>query len=265
MDWLFEVTLRELLVFTLVLARVGGLMMSGPGLGAGAAPLKVRALLALVLASIVTPAQFDGAVEAPASPAGHLLAIGGELVLGYTLGFGVTALFSGVQLAGQIVSQMSGMTLADVYSPGFDSEMPLFSQLLYLVALAVYFAIGGHRLLVSGLLETFAAVPPGAVGIDMTLTDTIVTMIAGSFSLGIRAAAPAAAALLLATLVLGAISRTLPQLNVMSLGLGLNALATFAVLSLSMGAMICAFHDEVQGAVEAVVGSILAGMEARQW
>jgi flagellar biosynthetic protein FliR len=94
----------------------------------------------------------------------------------------------------------------------------------------------------------------------MTLADTILTMIAGSFSLGIRAAAPAAAALLLATLVLGAISRTLPQLNVMSLGLGLNALVTFAALSLSMGAMIWAFHDEVQGAVEAVVGSMLNGI-----
>ena len=37
-------------------------------------------------------------------------------------------------------------------------------------------------------------------------------------------------AVLLATLVLGLISRTLPQLNVLVVGFGLNSMLTFAVL-----------------------------------
>jgi flagellar biosynthetic protein FliR len=259
MDWLFEVTRRELLIFTLVVARVGGMAFSGPGLGTSAAPMRLRAVLVLALAALVTPAQWNSAVAAPASPVAHLLAIAGEFGIGYMLGFGVTLLFSGIQLAGQIVGQMSGLTLADAYRPGFDTEMPLFSHFLYLVALAVYFVVGGHRLLVSGLLDTFATIPPGTVGVDMALADLVVQMLVESFSFGIRAAAPATAALLVASIVLGAVSRTLPQLNMMSFGMSLNALATFAALSLSMGAMIWAFHDEVQPAIDAVVEALLNG------
>ena len=58
------------------------------------------------------------------------------------------------------------------------------------------------------------------------------TLVSQSFSLGIRAAAPAVTALLLATLILGLVGRTLPQLNVLSLGFGLNAMLAFAVLGL---------------------------------
>ena len=59
------------------------------------------------------------------------------------------------------------------------------------------------------------------------------TLVSQSFSLGIRAAAPAVTALLLATLILGLVGRTLPQLNVLSLGFGLNALLAFAALGLT--------------------------------
>ena len=62
-----------------------------------------------------------------------------------------------------------------------------------------------------------------------------VVLITQSFHVGIRAAAPVVAAVLLATLVLGLISRTLPQLNVMVVGFGLNAMITFAVFSLPRG------------------------------
>ena len=42
--------------------------------------------------------------------------------------------------------------------------------------------------------------------------------------------------MLLATLALGLIERTLPQLNVLALGFGANALLAFAALALSLGA-----------------------------
>jgi flagellar biosynthesis protein FliR len=252
MDWLLEFNRQQFLIFTLVLARLSGLMIAGPPLGGSEIPKQARAFLTVVLAVLVAPAQWPGAVEAP-SWAGHLLAIGGEILIGYTLGFGVTILFSGLQLAGQMVGQLSGMTLAEVYNPGLDADIPLFSQLFYFVALAVFFVVGGHRLLMAGLLETFVAIPVGGAGLDMSLADMLVTMIGESFSLGIRLAAPAIVAGLLASLVLGAISRTLPQLNAMALGFGLNALTTFSVLSISLGSMVWVFHDEIEPALQGIV------------
>jgi flagellar biosynthetic protein FliR len=66
-----------------------------------------------------------------------------------------------------------------------------------------------------------------------------------SFELGVRAAAPAMVALLLATLILGLAGRTLPQLNVMALGLGLNTVVTLLVLGISLGASVWIFQEQL--------------------
>ena len=50
-------------------------------------------------------------------------------------------------------------------------------------------------------------------------------------------------ALLLSNLVLGLISRTLPQINVIAVGFSLNALLTLSILFLTVGAAAWTFQD----------------------
>ena len=57
---------------------------------------------------------------------------------------------------------------------------------------------------------------------------------------------PIVTAILLATLVLGLIGRTLPQLNILVLGFGLNAMLTFAILAVSLGAIVLAFQEQIE-------------------
>lgn len=93
-----------------------------------------------------------------------------------------------------------------------------------------------------------------------TLTEGLTQLLAASFDLGIRSAAPATVALLISTLVLGLISRTLPQLNIMSFGFGFNALATFGALSVSIGSVAWIFQHHFEGALETILE--LAGIKA---
>ena len=137
------------------------------------------------------------------------------------------------------------MSLAEIFDPGSGTNIPVLSQLVYLFAIATYLSIGGHRWLMAGLLDTFAALPPGHAAITAMLPEALITLIAESFSLGIRVAAPVIIAVLLATLVLGLISRTLPQLNVMSLGFGLNTLAAFGALAISLGTVAWLFEEQL--------------------
>ena len=84
-----------------------------------------------------------------------------EVAIGLLLGLGVTIMFSGIQVAGQIVSQMSGLSLADVFDPGFDENVSMFTQLFHFLTMAVFVAIGGHRIMIEAVLQTFAWAPPG--------------------------------------------------------------------------------------------------------
>jgi flagellar biosynthetic protein FliR len=152
-------------------------------------------------------------------------------------------LFSGVQVTGQIVSQLSGLSLADVFSPGFDEDVSVFSHLFYFLTLAVFVAVGGHRIITQSLLESFTALPPGHAALGSSFVDVLVNIITQAFELGIRAAAPLLTALLLSNLVLGLISRTLPQINVIAVGFGVNALLAMGLLFMSIGAAAWVFQD----------------------
>jgi len=254
MSQLFEQFSVELaLTFTLVLARVGGMIATAPLFSSVEVPLNVRAWLGITLAALVAPAQWGRLAAQPGSVVDFLILILGEILLGAVLGTGLMLLIAGIQIAGQIAGQLSGMSLADVFNPGFDSEMPLFSHLLSLVMLAVFVLIGGHQQLLSALLHTFNTVPIGQVVIGDEVGKLLVTLLSESMVLGIRAGAPVMTALLLTNVLLGLIGRTLPQLNIMSLGFGLNSMITLGTLALGMGTVGWLFEDRLPETLERTV------------
>jgi flagellar biosynthetic protein FliR len=254
MSFLHQIFLNQFLIFTLVLTRISGLVMTAPIFGSSEVPARVRAFLAVALAVVIAPLESNVAVEYPGNLLNYLVFIGAEALVGVTLGLGVNLVFAGVQVAGQIIGQLSGMQLADVFNPGFDTSVPVISQIMFYVTLAVFVTIGGHRKVLEALLDTYQWLPPGTAGIPKSLTETLTTLLAQSFTLGIRAAAPAMTALLLATLLLGLASRTLPQLNVMALGFGLNSLVTLFTLALSLSAVAWIFQEQVEPMLDLLVG-----------
>lgn len=248
MSWPVEMLTTNFVVFTLVLARVAGMVITAPLFSVVAVPMQVRALLALTLALLVAPMQ--AGVSLPSYSLLELcplLAV--DLLLGLVLGLGAAILLAGFQLAGQLIAQSSGLSLAEVFDPGQETNVPVVSQLLGLFSVAVYLLIGGHRWLLAGLLDSFATLPPGAGILPRSLPEVVLALLTESFSLGVRAAAPVVMAVLLATLVLALVSRTLPQLNILSVGFGLNTFAALGTLAVSLGTVAWLLESELPSAV----------------
>lgn len=242
--------LSSLLLFTLIFARISGLIMTAPIFSAPAVPVRIRLSLAFCLALLITPMYVQQPLVHVETILSYLVLVGGEIAIGIILALGMLLLFSGIQVAGQMISQLSGMSLADVIQPGFNERIPIVSQLLYYIAVSIFLVVGGHRLVIGGLLDTFHAIPPGYDGISTSILETLVTALTQSFSFGIRAAAPVMVSLLLATLALGFISRTLPQINTIALGFSLSSLVALGGLFLALGAIFCAFQEEIRPMLE---------------
>lgn len=231
------------ILFTLVLARLGGMIVIAPIFGTLAMPRQVRAFLAVAMALVVTPVYLHTSLPPVTDLAAYLRLMANEVAVGLLLGLGVTLMFSGIQVAGQIVSQMSGLSLADVFDPSFDESVSMFTQLFHFLTVAVFVAIGGHRLMVDAVLETFAWAPPGHAALGDTYVDALTGLMTQSFALGIHAAAPLLVALFLSTIVLGLIGRTLPQINIIAVGFSVNSFLTLAVTMLSLGAVAWTFQE----------------------
>ena len=241
---------NQFLIFLLVFTRLGGLMTTAPVFGAQAVPIRIRGLLTVALALVTAPVFMQTSFEVPR----NLLQLGAlviaEASLGAILGIGIMILFSGIQLVGQLSSQMSGMHLANAADPNFDEQTPLFGQLLNMITLMAFLCLGGHRLLIEALLETFAWMPPGHASLPAAATEALTEMMVQSFRLGMQAGAPLMVSLLVANVLMGLLSRTLPQLSIMAVGFSVNAMVLLCVMMLSIASTVYIFQGHLQPAFD---------------
>lgn len=237
------------LLYVLILARVGGLFATMPVFGTQSVPLQMRAFLTAIIALVMLPILSSTPPPQTENLLQLAIVMGREIVLGLMLGLSVVILFSGLQLAGQAIAQVSGLSLSDVYNPASDSNVPVFAQLYDATALGTFLLVGGHRMVIAALLDSFREMPAGHAAFSQSLLDALVHVTQQSFLTGIRASAPVLVSLVMATLIVGLVSRTLPQLNSMALGFSLNSLVLLGGMSLSLGAAVWAFQNETYDAI----------------
>lgn len=231
----FESFASSIIVFVLVLSRIGAMLSLAPIWGSRTVPMRIRALLAVMLSLLITPLH---EVSLASSDFLELtVAIAKESGLGLAMGATLTILFGSLQIAGQVIAQTSGLSLAEAYDPSQDETTPVFSQLLDQLGLTVFVLLGGHRQALQAVLDSFSTMPPGKADLPPDLLIALTDVLGKSCSMGIRIAGPVMLAMLISNLVLGLVSRALPQLNMMNMGLGVNAILALLVLALTLGSL----------------------------
>jgi flagellar biosynthetic protein FliR len=253
-----ELYRSQLLIFLFVLARVGGLVVVAPVFGARQAPKYLRVALAVAIALMIAPVFWNNGSPEPDNAVALLIALCRESVLGLMMGLALAIVVAGLQAAGRVIGQMSGLSLAQVIDPEAGTSTSLFGKFFDLTATAAFLLVGGHRQVLSALLDTFEWMRPGNVGFSAGLFETLNEIVSQSFLLALRVSAPAVLALLLATLIVGFVSRAVPQLNTIALGLSLNSVLAIAIVSVTLGGAAWLFHEHATAAVEAVCSTFLA-------
>lgn len=248
MPWEALAEYLKLPVFALVAARLGGLLMFQPVLGALAIPTPIRALLVVGLAALLTPFVRLPA-EVPDTAAGIALAMGGEVLLGAMLGLVTVACFVGVQLGGLLIAQESGVAFGQVVDPTTDDEETIHGMFYLQLAIVVYLIVGGHRALIAACLDTFETFPLlSSVFTAQSAVDALTQMLATSGHVAFRVAGPTLLALFLVDVALGFVSRTMPQLNILAVGFSLKSLVGFAIMAVSLPPALDAFVSVLEEA-----------------
>jgi flagellar biosynthetic protein FliR len=245
MDWWQYIDTSRVLVFTLVLTRVSGIVMMSPVIGGSDIPVQVRALLAFTLTLLIMPSQWFVPIAEPQNLTAYAILIAAELGIGLALGLGLNIFFTGASMAGELIGQIGGLTATQIFDPISGDQSPLLSRLFQYLAITVFAAVGGLQVLVTTLLDTFVTLPLGEAAFHSSIAYSLVKILALSFNMSIRMAAPVVVAVLVAMLVMGLLGKTLPQLNLMSVGFGVNSMIMFAVLTMSLGAAVWCFQERI--------------------
>lgn len=220
--------------------RLMGLFVLTPILSHQAFPRQIKILLALALSAVVYPALLaGGALDHTAAMTDRmldmslwsaLLGIGNELINGMLLGYAITIPLAGIQLAGHVIDQQLGLGLAQVYNPDFDAQAGIGEQFLYMMAVTIFIMYGGLNVVFGLLYQSFHVI---GLGQSVPITDFMkfmLELLTLMMQVGLRVAAPLLCLILLETVAMGFVARTMPQLNILSIGFALRILLGVGLL-----------------------------------
>ena len=237
--------------YLLVLARVAGLIIFAPFFGSAAISLRFRLALAIIL-SLALFALVVGTFSPPSDLAGFVPALFGELLVGLILGLAAALIFVGVRLAGLLIGQQIGISLADVFDPSFEGRSSILGRLFFLLTIILFLLFGGHRALIGALVGSFSSVAPGTFSPTSMPIASLSDLLSDAYLLAIRFAAPALVAVFLAAISMSFIARALPQLNMMSVGFPVQISTATLVLVISLGSACLAFQRSLAQAMQSV-------------
>lgn len=208
--------------YLLVLARTGGLFLSAPVLNSRQIPVQVRVLFLMALSFAVAwmvPVKYAALLG---NAGEFIMAFLAEALVGYAIGFLVNLVFAAIQLAGQLIDMEMGFGIVNVIDPMSGTQAPLLGNFQYLLALLVFLGIDGHHWLIRSLCESYRLVPVLGAKMDGPFVAFVMQQAGYMFLLAVKFAAPVVAALFIADVALGFVSRTVPQMNVFIVGLPLK-------------------------------------------
>ncbi len=248
-SWSNQFLVDHLILALLVLTRIGALLVAIPSM-TSVIERRMQIMLAAAITFLILPTvAANTSTQIPDSR--HLaecaVAVSREALIGLLIGTTIQLVITGIQVGAEVTS-ISGAIGGASTEDERGQSMPVLARFVGLLVVAVMFACGGHRLIVNVLLDSFTRLPPGNVTLSDSMLTLIIDQLTGGMAAGLRIAAPVVAALLLSNLVIGLVSRTLPQLNVLAVGLSINALAMLVVTALTIGSAGLIFQDELVSA-----------------
>jgi flagellar biosynthesis protein FliR len=226
---------EALLATLLVWVRVAATLVASPIFGSVPAPAVFKVLLSLFLSVAI-------AMGVAANPAVHHDAIGGsdslaalvlgEAFIGLTLGFGLHAAFGALSMAGKVLDIQLGFGLGATYDPVLRTQAPVLSAALTLYGVVIFFLVGAHHGLVRGLAFSFERMPAGTGTLGPAALPAVVAQFGAMFTLAVVIVAPVIFGLLLVEAGLSVLSRVMPQMNIMFVGVPVKIFAGLSLLAL---------------------------------
>jgi len=197
--------------------RISAMLSAAPILSARSIPVRIRVMLAMLIAWILLPVLPTPPTVELISAEALLISIY-QIFIGLAMGFILQMVFSIFVIAGQSIAMAMGLGFASMVDPQNGVQVPVVSQALLIMVTLVFLALNGHLLLIDVLVQSFYQLPIGPMVPSRDGLWQLVIWGSSMFAGGVLVALPAVAALLLVNLAFGVTARAAPQLNIFAVG-----------------------------------------------
>lgn len=259
---LMDLLQNHVAVFLLMLTRISGLFIIAPFFGSQNIPVRIRVGLAMAMALLLFPVidQKFPIEEVPATIVGYILAVIGELFVGWLIGMVAYIVIVAINMAGKIMDMQVGFAMVNVMDPTTNQQNALIGSFLYNLCIIIFLVVNGHHILLSALVGCFESIPMGGVGMSLDLSRMMIDFTNGIFVTGMKVALPVTFAILMVNVALGVLARTMPQMNIFVIGIPMHLVIGMFVLMMLVPFYIV-FLDVIFDAIYANVSMALHALQ----
>lgn len=210
----------EIQMVCLVLCRIFSFIATAPLFSQKGFPTAAKLVLggSLTVAAVplVSQPQTFGLVI-------FMLVVLKETLLGLAMGYLSQLVFQAVIMAGSLIDFQNGFSMGQAYDRTMEVSSSQYGRVYYWLAIAVFFAANLHLRLFRAVLESFKLVPLGSATLTAGTIKGVVILTGKTLTLAFDVAAPLIIAVMVIDIVLGILSRSVPQMNVLMVSLSLKS------------------------------------------
>lgn len=213
-------------IYMLIFIRILGFLMFLPVIGGRSNSAVIKIGLALGISTIIFANGIDE-VFYDDNLIGYGMLLLKEFFVGIIVSYIISFFFNIVYLAGHITDQQIGFSMANVFDPVSNAQVPITGNLYYFSLCALFVVNGGHYMVISAIINSYKALPIGKAYLigNNGLFFGIINMMGDFFKIGMLIALPIVGVILVMDVALGILVRTVPKINVFVIGMPLKVIA----------------------------------------
>lgn len=227
----------------LILVRIASFISFCPGISYGVLPAIFKVGFSLTLSYIVYMSTGD--IEIIEKFTYFFLLLGKEVIVGMTFGYITKLVFGIIEIAGQLVDFQSGFSMGNMFDPAMGTQASYYGRIYYWIGLSLFFILNIHHKMIEAILKSFVIIPITKANIFNFNLVGILAVFSKVFELALYLAAPMIILVLATDIVLGIISKSVPQINVLMLGMPLKALVGYLMTFIMISTLIKNIADNI--------------------
>ena len=255
---------RWILVAVLAMARIGGAFAICPALADSMIPGVARRAAVLGFSCLAIP--FIKAGMPPGEPNVWMFGLLAfkEAIIGFLIGFFAAIPFWVAENVGTFIDNQRGATMGEVYSPLNGSQVSTTGIFFTQLVSTIFFVSGAIFLFLGALYKSYEIWPvfPADAVFPAFVSDApvrILTALDGMLRTTVVISAPVIIVMFLATIGLGLVNRTAPQLNVFFLSMPVKSALGVAMLIVYLPFIMDMLMYTKEGAILDPVRKLLGG------
>lgn len=228
---------KDFYIFTVVLLRTSIFFSLFPIFGSKNFPAMFRIGFSLAFSLLLT--SFVNVGEINITITTFVMT---EIIWGIVLALMARFIFFAVDMAGQIMSNSMGLSIATIYNPevGQSTEIARFYGIL---AIFIFLTTDAHHQLIYLLVKSYET--PMSIKNFGVLSENLIEISKSMFILALKIAAPVMVSMIVSNLIAGFLHKAVPQLNVFFVLFPVFAFIGFSIMILGIPVFIRTFLKSI--------------------